>query len=151
MVGKGKIVEQGNHADLVSRPGGAYAALVRLQQRDPVLETNPAKQAIEAGDFALTAHSSKQLISQVRRHWACHCRVQHLAGCSQLESAVCVSLICMVDDARCSRHFLHAQDALDQIPPQLPSDAVAYVLLPPAHAPICRSPLSLLSDPPRVL
>ncbi|KAK9861269.1 hypothetical protein WJX84_002505 [Apatococcus fuscideae] len=64
VVGKGKIVEQGNHADLVSRPGGAYAALVRLQQRDPALETNPAKEAIEAGDYALTAHSSKQLISQ---------------------------------------------------------------------------------------
>ena len=66
VVGKGKIVEQGNHADLVSRPGGAYAALVRLQQRDPTLESNPAKDALEAGDYALTAHSSKQLISQVR-------------------------------------------------------------------------------------
>ncbi len=67
MVSKGKICEQGSHAELVGRSGGAYAALVRLQQSAPALDMSAGKAAILGeADIALTAHSSKQLVTQVR-------------------------------------------------------------------------------------
>ncbi len=65
VVGKGKIVEQGNHAELVARPNGAYATLVRLQQSAPAVDTKPRKEVDGEADFALAAHSSKMLVSQV--------------------------------------------------------------------------------------
>ena len=57
-------MEQGNHTELVGRPGGAYAALVRLQQSAPAPDLKPEKAADLDTNFALTAHSSKQLVSQ---------------------------------------------------------------------------------------
>lgn len=33
VVQRGAIVEEGTHSDLMSKPNGAYAALVRLQVR----------------------------------------------------------------------------------------------------------------------
>lgn len=66
VVSKGQIVERGDHADLIARSGGAYAALVRLQQQAPGIDLGPGKAVagVEA-HAASAAHSSKMLDSQV--------------------------------------------------------------------------------------
>eukprot|EP00897_Mesotaenium_endlicherianum_P004220 jgi/Mesen1/3826/ME000207S02835 len=40
----GQLVEMGDHAELLAQPGGAYAALIQLQQQQPQLQPQPPQE-----------------------------------------------------------------------------------------------------------
>ena len=56
----GEIVEQGSHQELMQRPGGAYATLVRLQtstQLEPHEAVQPLDSALQLGSEPVTVQA----------------------------------------------------------------------------------------------